>query len=59
MKKTIKLSELDEKIRNLPDFLVELKLFKSRKEARREIEGEGVSLNGLKINKIYFDKPII
>jgi tyrosyl-tRNA synthetase len=59
MKKTIKLTELTPKIRNLPDLLVEVKLCKSRNEARREIEGDGITLNGSKLSKVYFDKPIV
>jgi hypothetical protein len=39
MKKTVKLTDLSPKIRNIPDLLVELGMYKSRNEARRDIEG--------------------
>lgn len=59
MKRTLKLSEVGDKIKNLPDLLVELSLCKSRNEARRDIEGEGVYLNGTKTPKQYSEQPLI
>ena len=45
--------EGDLAIESLPDLLWRLKITSSKKEGRREIEGEGIYLNNAKIPKSY------
>jgi tyrosyl-tRNA synthetase len=58
MKRTLKLPHHYATIKNLPDLLLEVGLCKSRNEARKDIDGEGIYINNAKVPKNYSDLPI-